>query len=404
MLNRQLWGIRIYYFLWIGGGGFLLPFITIFYVQQGLNGAEIGWISTISSFLAVIFAPLWGRWSDSLSHPRPVMQIMIVGTAVFYMVLSQQHSFWPILALYVPLGILGAGLAPISDTLTLSITGGTRSGYGSVRLWGSLGWALLAFGSGYIIERTGLFTAFTGYAITLGISALILSMSWLRGTAKPQTPAPQPQPALAQAVAPASGWKTLLRQPALVGLALTLIAYLLTNNPQAQFEPIYLTQLGGAERIVGLASTVGALAELPCMLLADRLIRRYSSLQVLLWSFFIRIGLQAIILLFPSVPTIIAMRAVNAIGFSFFTVASTVFVAERSPQQSRATAMAVFGMTLPALIKMLSGPLGGWAFDSFGAYWLYAIALVGNGLAWAILYFTVKEKPNGTTTLRAHGT
>jgi MFS family permease len=139
------------------------------------------------------------------------------------------------------------------------------------------------------------------------------------------------------------------------------------------------------------------------MLLADRLIRRYSSLKVLLWSFAIRVGLQAIILWFPTVPTLISMRAINAIAFSFFTVASTVFIAERSPQQSRATAMALFGMTLPALIKMLSGPLGGWAFDSFGAYWLYAIALVGNVLAGAILYFSVKEKPHGTTTLRANG-
>jgi len=384
-MNRQLWGIRLYYFLWLGGGGFLLPFITLFYVRQGgLNGTEIGWLGTISSFLAVISAPLWGRWSDSLAHPRPVLQVMLIGTAIFYMVLSQQHSFWPIFLLYIPLGILGAGVAPISDTLTLSITGGTRSGFGSVLLWGSLSWALLALGSGWLIEHTGLFTAFTGYAIALALSAGVLSLAWLRGVAK--------APPTAKAAAAIGGWRSLLGQPALIGLAFTLVVYMLTNNPQAQFEPIYLNQLGGSEWLIGLASTVGALVELPSMLMADRLIRKYSPLTVLLWSFIIRIALQGIILLAPSVITLIAMRAINGVAFSFFTIATTLFVSERSPQQSRATAMAVFGMTLPALIKMLSGPLGGWAFDALGAYWLYAIALAGNVVAWVVLYFSVRNK------------
>ncbi len=146
-MNRSLWGIRLYYFLWLGGGGFLLPFINLFYVRQGLSGAEIGWLAAIGAVLGVICAPLWGRWSDSLSHPRRVLQVMLIGSALTYLALSQQRLFWIVAAIYVPLGILGAGLAPISDTLTLTITGGTRSGFGSVRLWGSLGWALLAFSS-----------------------------------------------------------------------------------------------------------------------------------------------------------------------------------------------------------------------------------------------------------------
>ena len=53
-------------------------------------------------------------------------------------------------------------------------------------------------------------------------------------------------------------------------------------------------------------------------------------------------------------------------------------------------------MTLPALIKMLSGPLGGWVFDAWGAYWLYAIALAGNAAAWVVLYFSVKGAKHGT--------
>lgn len=40
-------------------------------------------------------------------------------------------------------------------------------------------------------------------------------------------------------------------------------------------------------------------------------------------------------------------------------------------------------------MSITSGPLSGLAFDTFGAYWLYAIALGGNALAWLTLRLAV---------------
>ncbi len=40
--QRNLWTLRLYYFVLIGSGGFLFPFINLFYTQQGLSGTEIG--------------------------------------------------------------------------------------------------------------------------------------------------------------------------------------------------------------------------------------------------------------------------------------------------------------------------------------------------------------------------
>jgi hypothetical protein len=60
--------------------------------------------------------------------------------------------------------------------LALAVTRQGRAGFGSVRLWGSLGWAVTALVGGWLIEQTGLFTMFAGYALSgfAGIALLAL--------------------------------------------------------------------------------------------------------------------------------------------------------------------------------------------------------------------------------------
>jgi PPP family 3-phenylpropionic acid transporter len=60
--NRDLRIIRVYYFLWLGAGGFLSPFVSLFYQARGLTGTEIGLLSTFGAITGMLVAPVWGRW------------------------------------------------------------------------------------------------------------------------------------------------------------------------------------------------------------------------------------------------------------------------------------------------------------------------------------------------------
>jgi len=66
--KRNLSILRSYYFLLGVGGGCLLPFLALFFKQQGLSGTQIGLLSTFAGLAALIAAPLWGRFSDSASN------------------------------------------------------------------------------------------------------------------------------------------------------------------------------------------------------------------------------------------------------------------------------------------------------------------------------------------------
>jgi len=68
--TRNLSILRFYYLLLGIGGGFLSPFISLFYKQQGLSGTQIGLLATFAGMAALLAAPLWGRLSDAAARPR----------------------------------------------------------------------------------------------------------------------------------------------------------------------------------------------------------------------------------------------------------------------------------------------------------------------------------------------
>ena len=66
---------------------------------------------------------------------------------------------------------------------------------------------------------------------------------------------------------------------------------------------------------------------------------------------------------------------------------------EVAPQ--RQVTMAVFTVTLPALIRMVSAPVGGWVFDVRSAYALYVIGVIGSAVGWLIMKVMVKGSAGG---------
>jgi MFS family permease len=145
-----------------------------------------------------------------------------------------------------------------------------------------------------------------------------------------------------------------------------------------------LDQLGAKESLIGLASTIGALIEIPGMLWADHLIRRYGSHRVLGVTMLFYAISNAFVVLYPSVVTIMASVALGGVGFSFYSVGIIVFLSERAPLGQTATILAIFTSTLRGLILMAAGPVAGLIFDLAGAYWLFLLGMGGSLLGWLV--------------------
>lgn len=381
--KRNLWSIRAYYFVTLGAGGFVLPFITLFYRQQGLSGAKIGWLGTIQAAIGLVAAPIWGRWSDRLNRPRQLLQVALVGTAVFHLILGQQDQFWTIAFIVAATALIMAGWMPLSDNLAIGIAESIPgTGFGSIRLWGSLGWTIVTAVAGRLIELFSLGIIFIGYAVGMIIGVLNLFLIPNPTIDEPDpTVAPEPATNLRQA------WRIIMQSKRLLGLAGGLGITWLLSGSIFSFEPIYMAELGASTSVIGLANALNAAIELPAMLWADKLVQRQTPGRLLRWALLLQMIRMIAVLIYPSVAMLMAMRAVLGLQYSFFVVGLIAYINTHSPKTYRATMMALYGMTLKNLTTIVGNPITGMLFDTVGAYWLYAIGLVGTLFGWLVLYF-----------------
>ena len=391
--NLDLWKLRLYFAIYIGSGGFLFPFLALYYKQVGLTGAQMGSLASLGWTVSMLLAPLWGRWGDTARNPKLVLQVALVGAGITYFFIGLQATFIGIAVFIALSSVFDNSIGSLSTTHALSATQNEKSGFGSIRLFGSLGWAVAAPLAGWLIERAGMIVPFAGYAACALLAALLIhfvAANPHRGESKREARVPLKQVA-----------SSLAKDTSMLGLAVAMFVVWLSNTGRAQFESIYLVQLGASNSLVGLSSSMGAAIELPFMFWADRLIRRYGSGMVLRAALLLQaLGMSAVVI-FPSVASIFIFRAMQGCSFSLLTVALVAYIVEGAPHGQDATALTLYDVTLHGLVILIASPLSGALFDAVGAYWLYVIAVAGNLLGWLILQLTARQSqiPRATLSL-----
>jgi MFS transporter, PPP family, 3-phenylpropionic acid transporter len=383
--KRNLRLIRLYYFLWIGGSGFLMPFVSLFYKSRGLSGTEIGLLSTFAAITGMLAAPFWGRKGDASRNPRRLIMLALLCSACFALLRGIQSAFWAISIFIILDALMGSGAGSLSSVQAVNAAEGEKAGFGSIRLWGSLGWAVITPVAGLLIERLGLYVPFAGYAATAALAVFVLF--FVRGQSKVKVEAVQTRRLPVREL-----MRALTHNRPMVGLALAFLTIWITTMGRSQFETLYMNQLGAQAGLIGMANTVGALFEVPFMLIADRLIRRFGARRVLNASMLGQATSYLPVVLFPSIPSFFVLRIMASITLSFSVPAYFHSLVESSPAGQQGTVVSLFDVTLRSGASLAAAPLAGIVFDLLGAYWLYPIGMGGSLLGWFIL-LTLGRKP-----------
>jgi len=389
--SQNLWLTRVYFLIVYIGLGATDPFINLYYVERGLTGTQIGLIGTLGAVSALIAAPLWGRVSDNSRQPKRWLQaaMLISGLALFF--LSQQ-TVYLFLALFAGINALVAsGVDPLMCAQAMDVVETEKNaGFGSIRLWGSLGYALAAPFGGLVIQRLGIPHIFTIYAASMLVSVLILVFVNMKPRVKQAVGAAAEQ---VKAVPVQQLIRGIWKNRELMALILaSMVMWGLGGG--TRYEAVYLSQIGVPESVIGWLSTVGALIELPMMLLADRVLRRKGSGFTVRLAFWLTALSFIFVVVQPTLLSFFLFRFVGGIAYSFMVVSFTVFIVERAPAQQSATLLAFYTITVAGVTGMVFSPLIGFLFDQIGVYWLYVIAMGGCTLAALILQLSVKKRPD----------
>lgn len=393
-MKRDLFFARAYYFAYMGGWGFVLPFVNLFYVSLGLSGTQIGAITSVSAVVGLVLSPIVVTEIKKLPQARLLLQCFLLLGALGYFILGRQVLFPAILLVIFFHAVITAGIMPTSDAMAVAVAQEAGTGYGSVRMWASLGWIGTVLLSGALIERFGYLVSFDGVSLMWVLGAGLVQFIQPRYFVA-RTDAQFSPPSIRTALSRILHDRTLLG----FAIAVTFIGFL--NSGVLQFEYVYLAELGASKQVISVAGILSAIVELPFMIYADRYVRRVGAHRVILLALVMIFFQRAAVLLLPSIATIMIVRFLGGVSFSFYTIAYIGIISSRTNSSETGTVLALYTVTLAGLVNMLAAPVSGAIFDAIGARWLYALAMTGYALGLLILRIARPTESRETEQLPA---
>lgn len=378
---NDLFFARLYYFAFMGGWGFVLPFMNLFYVSLGFSGKQIGFISSTSAIVGMLASPVWV--SEVKKHPqaRRILQIALILGAFGYILIGLQKIFPLVIFIIFLHSLASSGIMPISDSMAVTVAQESDSGYGSVRVWASVGWIICVLSSGWLVARFGFIAAF------IGICLMWLTASGLIFFIKPhyfssQQLADQPKPNIRMAL------QFIRQDKVLIGFAFALVAIGFLNSGVLQFENVFLAQLGASKQVISVAGILSAIVELPFMLYSDKIVHRVGAHRLMLIALGITMFQRLAVLTLPFIATIMVVRFIGGVAFSFYTIAFIGLISSRTQSTETGTVLALFTVTIAGLVNIIAAPVSGAIFDVIGARWLYALSATGYLIGFLCLWWT----------------
>jgi PPP family 3-phenylpropionic acid transporter len=250
----------LFYGAYFAALGVVLPFLGPFLENRGVTAVGIGFITALFSLAKVVYAPPLGLMVDRGLWFRGLLTVHMALAVV------------PAVALYwlegpVLIGgaflIIGLGYGAVLPLIEASILERlAEGGYGMLRLWGSIGFVMMATAAGVIIARAGI-EAFP--------ALMAFMMVMLAVTCLPFEHSARPIRSSTSGEIPGVVWWLL------VLLTLNQVAH----GPYYAFFSIHLDSAGFGIVAISVAWSIGVLAELVAFFSGGRLEQGFGLRRLL---------------------------------------------------------------------------------------------------------------------------
>lgn len=153
---------------------------TVFLQETGLTSSQIGLIVSASALVGLIAVPIWGMISDYLHTARKTFLVSIVVTSLMYGILPIVGNFAngriKVFFIYIPLIFLFRQASnSMLDSWCISELAPKGIRYGSVRMWGSVGYSVSSIVLGVLVGTC--FDVDFAFYLILPLIVLLLKIS-----------------------------------------------------------------------------------------------------------------------------------------------------------------------------------------------------------------------------------
>ncbi|WP_248927278.1 MFS transporter [Paenibacillus hamazuiensis] len=364
---RSFAAIKGFNFFIYGAIAVYTSFFPLYMKSIGVSALHTGLIMAGGPFISIVANPFWGYMSDRWNNIKRVLLVLLSGsTAVMLTVFfGGSSSLAALFALMLAYFFFQSPLFSQSNSLILDAIENTELRFGAFRLWGSLGWALIAAAAGPVLGSIGIGRFWAVYGILMLVSIRI-------AFALPQG---KPRP---KAEAGHGGYLRIFASKRFIAFLAIGVLISIPNGMNTAFVSIYMSDLGGHEGLIGVSAFLTSIFEIPVFLLFDRYLPKIgraligclcavSLLYAARWLLMSSAG---------SAYEVAVIQMMNSVTFGGYYYIGTQLTYSLVPREYRASGQALYALSWGGLSGIIAGIAGGWVFQHEGAVAMYRLGAV----------------------------
>jgi len=370
---------KLFYFMQFLSAGVFGPYFALYLYQNGYSGIQIGLLLGTMPIVVMLAQPLWSYFSDIFQIRRPILVVANLAMAAAIFALGYAQTFGGVYACALIFALFRAPIHPIGYALVFDFLEAERKPeeFGLLRLWGSLSFAISSMLIGGLLIKDFLsylpLILFTIYALT-GLTTCLL---------------PETKGRFSYSIL--EGLRFLPSNPEFLLFLIGSIFIGASFGIAMNYQTLFLGMLGASPWVVGIAVSLQAILEIPLMLAAPALLRRYS------WSLLILIGAVVLpirwllYIIIDNPVWIIPTQAFHSIAIVSFMVVGASLVNRQMHAKWRATSQGLYSVSLDGVGSGLGVFVAGNVLQLFGvrAVWMLNLGIGLIGLA--IIFLALKR-------------
>jgi MFS transporter, PPP family, 3-phenylpropionic acid transporter len=371
---------RAYYVAIFFGMGILNTLLAV-YLQDnlGLSGSQIGVLMSIMPIVMIFGPPLWGMLSDYTQKPLHILAFTLICMALSSLLFSITTMYGLLMVVSFSLAFFQSALTPLSDSITLTYTQKGKEHYGSIRLYGAIGFAVSVLVGGKAAEVFGLHVIFYLAAVMFVVGALLSRKLPSEG---------QPMKGNLK-----EGLRHLLAEKKYVMFLVCTFLIVGPINANNTYFGLYITDLGGTLTGVGVAFLLAAGSEAPFMKISNYIIHKLGVERLLILTAIICMLRWMLYFFTPPLWVVYATTISQGLSVGLFIPAALHYIRQITPSSMQSTAISLYSAMGFGVGGFVCTIVGGYILETLSIHYVYIIFAVSSMIGIALLY-VVKNFPS----------
>jgi PPP family 3-phenylpropionic acid transporter len=359
-LNSYKIIISSQYFLYFGIMGIFLPYFNLYCYHLGFSGFQIGALSAARTGVTVLFPLFWGILADRFHTRKPIYILCnFISTAIWALYIYTT-DFRLMLVITTCYAIFYAPIISFLEAFTIDILGHKKKSYGMLRAWGSIAFITVVIILGRIIDL---------FSIEI-IIVLIFAGSLLQAFVSIKIPDTDNN----RKKRPFSPFANIFLNKRLIVFLFCAFLMLVSHGAYYAFFSIHLANLGYGNTFIGITWALASTAEIIVMIKSDRIFKRFSMKDVLVFSFVVATLRWFILFFATSTAVILLTQILHAITYGSFHIASILYVDSLTPVEAKTTGQAVNNAVTYGLGMTVGIFISGCLYETTGSFVLFALS------------------------------